>query len=111
MNKRFEILNYIDNEWRHSEAEEFIDVINPATQELLGRTPLSLSSELDAAVMAASAAASSWRNTPVTERVQYLFKLKNVLERDFDELSRTITMECGKTVVEARGKCGAIFKM
>lgn len=104
MDKRFEILNYIDNEWRHSEAEEFIDVINPATQELLGKTPLSLSSELDSAVKAASAAANNWRNTPVTERVQYLFKLKNLLERDFDEISRTITMECGKTVDEARGE-------
>lgn len=104
MEKRFEIFNYIDNEWRRSESEEFIDVINPATQELLGKTPLSLSSELDSAVKAASAAANSWRNTPVTERVQYLFKLKNVLERDFDEISRTITMECGKTVDEARGE-------
>jgi len=104
METSLEILNYINNEWQRSKAEEFVDVINPATQELLGRTPLSPSDELNAAVQAASAAANDWRNTPVTERVQYLFKLKNLLERDFEEISRTITMECGKTIEEARGE-------
>ena len=41
---------------------------------------------------------------PVTERVQYLFKLKGLLEEHFEEIARTITMECGKTLVESRGE-------
>lgn len=99
-----EIYNYINNEWIKSSANEFIDVINPATQELLGRTPVSTLAELDKAVQAAAAAAKDWRNTPVTERVQYLFKIKNLLEDNFEDISRTITMECGKTLEEARGE-------
>lgn len=104
MEKSSEILNYIDNVWQRSKATEFVDVINPATLELLGKTPLSPSEELDAAVQAALAAANGWRNTPVTERVQYLFKLKNLMEKSFEEISRIITMECGKTLDEARGE-------
>ncbi len=104
MKQNVEIYNYIDNEWRRSEASEYIEVINPATQELLGKTPLSPSKELDSAVQAAAAALIHWRNTPVTERVQYLFKLKSLLETNFEDIARTITLECGKTLDEARGE-------
>jgi malonate-semialdehyde dehydrogenase (acetylating)/methylmalonate-semialdehyde dehydrogenase len=41
---------------------------------------------------------------PCTDRVQFLFKLKEQLERHFDEISRTITLECGKTLAESRGE-------
>ena len=41
---------------------------------------------------------------PVVERVQYLFKLKALLDTHFEELSRAITMECGKTLAESRGE-------
>jgi malonate-semialdehyde dehydrogenase (acetylating)/methylmalonate-semialdehyde dehydrogenase len=98
------VLNYIANEWIKSSATDFIDVINPATQELLGKTPLSPSAEVNQAAEAAIRAFPAWKRTPVTERVQYLFKLKNALEDHFIELSRLITMECGKTLDEARGE-------
>jgi malonate-semialdehyde dehydrogenase (acetylating)/methylmalonate-semialdehyde dehydrogenase len=96
--------NYIEGEWRESVATERVPVINPATGEELGRTPLSPASEVDQAARAAAKAFPAWRRTPVTERVQYLFKLKDLLEAHFDEISRTITMECGKTLAESRGE-------
>jgi malonate-semialdehyde dehydrogenase (acetylating)/methylmalonate-semialdehyde dehydrogenase len=98
------IRNYIAGEWRDSAASQFVEVHNPATAELLDRTPLSAATEVDAAVKAAAAAFPEWRRTPVTDRVQFLFKLKRLLEQHFEELSRTITMECGKTIGEARGE-------
>jgi len=98
------ILNYINSEWVESKATEFVDIINPATAELMGRTPLSSKAEVDAAARAASQAFPEWRRIPPTERVQYLFKLKNLLEEHFEELSRLITMECGKTLDESRGE-------
>jgi len=98
------VLNFIDNEWRASSATEYLDVVNPATAELLGRTPLSPVSEVAQAAEAAERALPEWRRTPPTERVQYLFKLRNLLEEHFEELSRLITMECGKTLEEARGE-------
>ena len=96
--------NYVEGEWRQSTATESLAVLNPATGEELGRTPLSPAAEVDAAVQSAARAFPGWRRVPVTERVQYLFKLKDRLEANFEEIARTITMECGKTLVESRGE-------
>jgi malonate-semialdehyde dehydrogenase (acetylating)/methylmalonate-semialdehyde dehydrogenase len=78
--------------------------VNPATTEVLGQVPLSPALDVQKAARAASTAFESWRRTPATERIQYLFKLKALLEESFEELSRTITMECGKTLEESRGE-------
>jgi malonate-semialdehyde dehydrogenase (acetylating)/methylmalonate-semialdehyde dehydrogenase len=96
--------NYINGAWTTSNAAEFTDVINPATGELLARTPHSSAAEVDAAVKAASAALPAWRATPTQDRIQYLFKLKTLLEANLEELSRCITIECGKTLEESRGE-------
>ena len=102
--QRPELLNHVNGAWRRSSATEFADVSNPATAELLARTPLSTSADVDAAVQAAADAFPAWRRTPPGERVQYLFKLKNLLEENLDELSRLITLENGKTFAEARAE-------
>ena len=96
--------NYVQGEWRQSAATESLAVLNPATGEEIGRTPLSPAAEVDAAVQSARRAFPGWRRVPVNERVQYLFKLKQLLEEHFEDVARTITMECGKTLVESRGE-------
>ncbi|MHB8524026.1 MAG: CoA-acylating methylmalonate-semialdehyde dehydrogenase [Limisphaerales bacterium] len=96
--------NYIEGEWRASKAAEFIEVLDPATGQALARVPLSPAVEVDQAVAAANKAFPDWRRTPVTERIQYLFKLKPLLEEGFEELARTVTLECGKTLNESRGE-------
>ena len=84
---------------------ESLAVLNPATGEELGRTPLSPAAEVDAAAQAARRAFPGWRRVPVTERIQYLFKLKSLLEEQFEDLSRAPSrMECGKTLGESRGE-------
>jgi malonate-semialdehyde dehydrogenase (acetylating)/methylmalonate-semialdehyde dehydrogenase len=98
------MLNYVSGQWVRSDATETVPVVNPATGEEIAITPLSTPREVGAAVEAAHRAFPAWRRTPVTDRVQYLFKLKDLLERNFDEISRTITMECGKTLAESRGE-------
>lgn len=98
------VLNYINNKWERSESISFLEVRNPATQELLATTPLSLTQEVHKAVQSASSAFLNWRRTPVTERVQFLFKVKNAMEDHFEPISRLITMECGKTLEESRGE-------
>jgi len=95
------ILNYIDGEWKESSARE---VVNPATGELLAQTPLSPRKDVDTAAQVAKQALQSWRRTPVQDRVQYLFRLKRLMDENIDEISRTITMECGKTLDEARAE-------
>ncbi len=98
------MLNYVNNEWRESRSPERMVTINPATGEELAEVPFSLPAEVDEAAQAAAQAQVDWRNTPVAERIQYLFKLKALLEENLDDISRTITMECGKTLEESRGE-------
>jgi malonate-semialdehyde dehydrogenase (acetylating) / methylmalonate-semialdehyde dehydrogenase len=103
MIKNEALLNYINGEWQPSEGEAQA-VINPASGFELAQVPLSTPQEVDKAVQAARGAFDSWRRTPAPDRIQYLFKLKNLLESHFEELSRTVTMENGKTIKEARGE-------
>jgi malonate-semialdehyde dehydrogenase (acetylating)/methylmalonate-semialdehyde dehydrogenase len=98
------VLNYIGGQWRPSAAKEHLDVVNPATMELLGKVPLSPANEVNEAAQAAAEAFPEWRSTPAPDRIQYLFKLKHLLDENFEDLSRTITMECGKTIGESRGE-------
>ncbi|MBW4547128.1 MAG: CoA-acylating methylmalonate-semialdehyde dehydrogenase [Symplocastrum torsivum CPER-KK1] len=104
MSAKNPLLNYINGEWCPSTATEFLDVVNPATTEVLTQVPLSPKEDVEAATVAAQTAFTSWRRIPPTERVQYLFKLKFLLEEHIDELSRTITLECGKTLAESKGE-------
>src|SRR6266853_1878647 len=99
-----DLQNYVNGAWRRTAATGHVDVTNPATTELLARTPLSTSTDVDAAVQAAADAFPAWRRTPPGERVQYLFKLKNLLEENLDDLARVITIENGKTFPEARAE-------
>jgi malonate-semialdehyde dehydrogenase (acetylating)/methylmalonate-semialdehyde dehydrogenase len=99
-----DVLNYIDGEWIAAEGAEKLAVINPATQDELGRVPLSGGVDIDRAAQAGQNAFHGWRRTPPGERAQYLYAMKTVLEAHLDELARIITMECGKTLEESRGE-------
>ena len=96
--------NYINGAWCASNATTHLDVINPATTDVLAVVPLSSASEVDQAAQAAQAAFVSWRRTPATDRIQYLFKLKTLLEEQIEALAQTITQECGKTLTESKGE-------
>jgi len=95
--------NFIGGRWVKARATDFFDVHNPATGEVIGRTPLSAAADVDAAVHAATEAFAGWRDTPVNTRAQVLYRLKGHLEQRFDEMARTVTTEHGKTLDEARG--------
>ncbi len=99
-----EVRNYINGAWRRPSSTDFFDVTNPATAELLARTPMSSPADVDAAVQAAADAFPAWRRTPAGERIRYLFTFRNLLEEHLDELSRLITLENGKTFGEAKAE-------
>ena len=96
--------NYINGQWVESGATEYLDVHNPATSEVMAQVPLSPASDVAAAAMAAAEAQKTWRQTPAGERIQHLFKMKQVLDAHFEEIAQIITKECGKTIGESRGE-------
>ncbi len=99
-----EILNYINGEWVKPNATEYLDVINPATGQMIARTPLCGKADVEAAARAAREAFPAWRRVPVNDRVQYLFKLRNLLREHMDDIARLITDECGKTFDESKAE-------
>jgi len=96
--------NYINGEWQNSSSPEWQDVVNPATAEVLASVPLSSNDDVTSAIEAAAAAFPAWRRTPPEDRIQPLFKLKQLLEGHIDELSRMITLENGKTFAESKAE-------
>ncbi|HTS55965.1 MAG TPA: CoA-acylating methylmalonate-semialdehyde dehydrogenase [Terriglobales bacterium] len=98
------IPNYIDGQWVESNAAEWQDVTNPATGETIAKVPLSGVREVTRAIEAAAVAYPEWRRTPAEDRIQPLFKLKQLLEAHLDELSRILTEENGKTITEAKAE-------
>lgn len=96
--------NFIAGRWVPSAATAYDDVPNPATGELLARVPRSTPADVDAAVRAAAAAFPGWAATPAVERARLLFRYKVILEDHFEELAHLVTLENGKTLVDARGE-------
>jgi len=98
------ILNYINSEWVAPIVSEYVDIINPATGEVMAKTPLSGKADVDSAANAAAAAFPAWRRTPVQDRIQFLFRLRDLLKANVDDLARTITNEAGKTFEESKAE-------
>ncbi|MBV8867354.1 MAG: CoA-acylating methylmalonate-semialdehyde dehydrogenase [Acidobacteriaceae bacterium] len=85
-------------------VQETIDIVNPATSEKLSMVPLATADEVTEVVEASAAAFPAWRETPAPDRIQYLFKFKQLLEQHYDDIARTITLENGKTFAEAKAE-------
>jgi len=96
--------HYINGSWVESTSSEWQDVTNPATGEVLARVPLADPSGVAAAIDAAASAYPHWRRTPPEDRIQPLFKLKQLLEDHIDDLGRIITQENGKTFAEGKAE-------
>jgi hypothetical protein len=97
------VKNFVGGKAVESQASEHIDVINPATQEVVGRVPLTTRDELHHAVAVAKHAYTTWKHTPVTARQRVMLKLQELIRRDMDKLAMSVTTEQGKTLADARG--------
>jgi len=97
------IMNYIDGEWVESKGD-VLDVVNPTKNEMIAEVCLSTEDELNSAVHAAQEAYIDWRKTPAVMRARYLYRLRELLEENFEEISRIQTQEHGKTIDESRGE-------
>ncbi len=95
--------NWIGNKEVESKATKYMDLITPYTGETIGEVPFGTSADVDAAVVSAKAAFKIWSNTNIKERVQVMFRLKTLMERDFEQLKQLVSLENGKTLAEAHG--------
>ncbi|MGA9531103.1 MAG: CoA-acylating methylmalonate-semialdehyde dehydrogenase [Anaerolineales bacterium] len=104
MEANWPVRNYIAGKWEAAGQDDVQPVYNPATGDVLAEVPLAGGAVVDRAARAAMAALPDWRSVPAGERIQFLFRLRRSLEENLDELARTITLECGKTMGESKGE-------
>ncbi|MCB1833093.1 MAG: CoA-acylating methylmalonate-semialdehyde dehydrogenase, partial [Geminicoccaceae bacterium] len=78
-------------------------IFNPATGEQTGEVALASASEVQIAVDAAREAQASWANTAVIRRARTMFRLKELIEANMDEMAKLVTAEHGKTLDDAKG--------
>ena len=86
---------YINGEWTESTGTEMVDVINPATEEVIETVVVGTEEDVDKAVAAAKAAFSSWNETPIEERIEYMEKVYDEIEKHQQEIADTIVAELG----------------
>jgi malonate-semialdehyde dehydrogenase (acetylating)/methylmalonate-semialdehyde dehydrogenase len=106
------LTNYIAGEWRPAGSEaQLLDVVSPASGDVLARVPLSTPDDLDAAVEAARRALPQWRGTSPIARSRKLFELHAGLLAREHELARSVTTEMGKTLSDAHAEVGRMIEM
>ena len=93
----------IDGQFVDSATSEWIDITDPATQEVIAQVPQTTDEEINQAVAAAKEAFKTWRKTPISTRARIFLTYQALIREHMDELAETLTAEQGKTIADARG--------
>ncbi|WP_229506283.1 CoA-acylating methylmalonate-semialdehyde dehydrogenase [Massilia sp. BJB1822] len=93
----------INGEFVESATQQWRDVVNPATQEVLARVPFATPAEVEAAVASAKQAFLTWRRTPIGARARIFLKYQQLIRENMKELAAILTAEQGKTLPDAEG--------
>ena len=102
---------YIGGEWIESESQKFTTIYDPSTGKPIAQVPQCTAAEVEKAIAAAKAAYPAWKNTPVRNRANIMIKLRNLIERDKEELTRMVATENGKCWSEAAGDVAKALEM
>lgn len=105
------VKNYVNGAWVASSSGQEEEVYNPATGEVIAYVPLSSKEELGRAVDAAAVAFQLWKRVAVPRRARYFFQYQQLLVEHWHELAELITLENGKSLEEAQGRCSAVLSV
>lgn len=94
---------FIDGRFVESKTNDWIDLHDPATNEVVTRVPKCTQSEMESAVESSKQAYKTWSQTSVLTRQQVMFKLQQIIRANMGLLAQNITKEQGKTLVDAEG--------
>ena len=93
----------INGEFVDSQTQEWHDIVNPATQEVIGQVPFATRDEVNAAIAAAQNAFEGWRQTPIQARMRIMLKLQALIRAQAKSIAQVLTAEQGKTLADAEG--------
>ncbi len=103
--------NYINGKFVESKSSRFIELMNPALDEPLGKIPVSTKEEVDLVVKVAKEAFSEWRKVPGIQRIQPFFKLLGLIKENIDEIAESIVINHGKEWNAAVGEVIRSYQM
>ncbi|HEY5853541.1 MAG TPA: aldehyde dehydrogenase family protein [Aldersonia sp.] len=93
--------HYINGTWVDSKGTDFLEVVNPATEQVIAEVARGNAEDVDAAVLAATAAFDGWSRSTVTDRVEIIRALADTIEANGQEVTDTIVAEIGQPVTWA----------
>ena len=102
---------YIGGQWIDSESQKYTTIYDPSTGKPIAQVPQCTAAEVEKAIAAAKAAYPAWRDTPVRTRANIMMKLRNLIERDKEELTLMVATENGKCWSEAAGDVAKALEM
>ena len=97
------ISNFYDGKFIKSESTDKLSLFKPTTGEEYAHIPITTDKEFQSIIDKMKIAQASWANTPITKRSSILFKFKNLIEKNFDDIARIISEEHGKVFSDAKG--------
>ena len=97
---------FIDGKWQQSQNNETYDVINPATEEVIGKASKAGEEDVNKALRSAEKGLEVWRNTPPWQRAKIIRKIADLIREKTDILAKWMTLEVGKPLAEAAGEVG-----
>ena len=92
---------FIDGKWQQSEKKETYDVINPATEEIIGKASKASSADVDKALKSAEKGFAIWKKFSPWDRASIIRKIADLVRKKNNELAKWMTLETGKTMAEA----------
>lgn len=96
--------NYVGGQWVDGSGSEVLPVLNPRHGKPIAKVRMSTASDVDAAVKAAAAAFEDWKQWPMRERAHVMYRAREIMMRDIEELSWLVSHENGKIFSEAKAE-------
>jgi malonate-semialdehyde dehydrogenase (acetylating)/methylmalonate-semialdehyde dehydrogenase len=97
-----EVKLLVGGQWKSASTKRWGEVFNPSRGQPIAKVPLCGADDIDRAVQAAASALPAWAETPVVERARVMFRFRELIAKNFEELAALVTREHGKTIAESR---------
>ncbi|WP_019529201.1 CoA-acylating methylmalonate-semialdehyde dehydrogenase [Dasania marina] len=111
VNQYHKVKNYINGEWVVESDVKYAPLFNPSTGEQIGEVPMSSQDASKEAVKCAAEAYKTWSKTPLPKRIDFIFKIRDVMEENFENLAVSIAIDQAKHITEARGEVRRVIEI
>ena len=105
------IKNFINGDWQDNKNGKTVPLYNPSTGEIIGEVPMSGKETCEEAIATASEAYKTWRLVPLGKRISYVYKIRELMQRDKEKIAQAIALDQAKHIAEARGEVQRVIEI